>query len=108
MADTNRLGLPLLAPAQAQKHVTVNEGLARLDALVHLSLVTTGGVVPPSSPDEGEAHAVGVGATGDWTGLDGKVALFLNGGWAVLTPEIGWQGWSEALAPRLRLMASTG
>ena len=35
MSDaTPRLGLPWLMPAQAQKHVTVNESLGRLDALV--------------------------------------------------------------------------
>ena len=32
MTDTSQLGLPLLEPAQAQKHVTVNEALVRLDA----------------------------------------------------------------------------
>jgi hypothetical protein len=34
---TNRLELPFLASGQAQKHVTHNEALAQLDALVHLS-----------------------------------------------------------------------
>ena len=34
--NTARLGLPLLQPAQAQKHVTVNEALMRLDGLVNL------------------------------------------------------------------------
>ena len=34
MTDTANLLLPLLQAAQAQKHVTVNEALLRLDALV--------------------------------------------------------------------------
>ncbi|NND41100.1 MAG: DUF2793 domain-containing protein, partial [Silicimonas sp.] len=38
MADTSRLGLPLLDPAQAQKHVTVNEAFLRLDALSQITL----------------------------------------------------------------------
>ncbi len=96
MPDTSRLGLPLLAPSQSQKHVTVNEGLARLDALVHLALASVDGTVPPVSPTEGEVHSVGAGATGDWSGEDGKVAVFLNGGWAFLQPSVGWQGWSLA------------
>ena len=50
MPDTTRLGLPLLAPAQSQKHVTVNEGLARLDALVHLSVASFDTTAPPASP----------------------------------------------------------
>ena len=101
MPDTNRLGLPLLAPAQAQKHVTVNESLARLDALVHLSLASVGTTVPPGSPVEGEAHGVGSGATGAWAGQDGALAVYLNGGWAFLTPGTGWQGWSETGGTRV-------
>lgn len=97
MPDTTNLGLPLVAPAQAQKHVTVNEGLTRLDALVQLSLVTKGETVPPGAPDEGEAHAVGSGATGAWSGQDGQLAIFANGGWVFLTPKAGWQGWSNGV-----------
>ena len=35
---TPRLDLPWLMPAQAQKHVTVNEALARLDILVQAAV----------------------------------------------------------------------
>lgn len=94
MPDTAKLGLPLVASAQAQKHVTVNESLTRLDALVQLSLQTTGSTVPPASPEEGEAHAVAAGATGAWAGQDGRTAVFANGGWVFVTPQPGWQGWS--------------
>ena len=38
MADTTNLTLPLLAASQAQKHVTVNEALTRLDGMVQLTL----------------------------------------------------------------------
>ncbi len=38
MTDTPHLALPLLAAAQAQKHVTHNEALAMIDALVHLAV----------------------------------------------------------------------
>lgn len=94
MPDTAKLGLPLVAPAQAQKHVTVNEGLTRLDALVQLSLASVGTTIPPSAPDEGETHAIGPSASGAWSGQDGQLAVFANGGWVFLTPRAGWQGWS--------------
>lgn len=93
MADTTRLELPLLAPAQSQKHVTVNEAFARLDALTQMVLSGVGTTVPPGSPSEGESHAIGQGASGAWTGQDGKVALFLNNGWVFLTPSGGWHAW---------------
>ena len=102
MAETTRLELPLLAAGQAQKHVTVNEGFARLDALVHLALTSFDETVAPGAPAEGEVHAVGVGATGVWAGQDGRLALFQNGGWVFLTPDAGWQGWSIPSGTRVQ------
>ena len=40
MAESKNLQLPFLTAAQAHKHVTVNESLLRLDALVQLSVVS--------------------------------------------------------------------
>lgn len=96
MAETSKLQLPLVEAAQAQKHVTVNEAFARLDALTQISLVTIGNTIPPATPTEGEFHSVGAGASGEWFGQDGALALFLNGGWAFLNPAMGWRGWSVA------------
>lgn len=93
MAETTRLALPLLAPAQSQKHVTVNEALSRLDALTQMVLSGMATTVPPLSPAEGETHVVGPGAGGAWSGQDGAVALFLNNGWAFLQPAAGWRAW---------------
>ena len=38
MTDTPRLALPVIEAAQAQKHVTHNEALVLLDALVQLTI----------------------------------------------------------------------
>ncbi|MDJ0640868.1 MAG: DUF2793 domain-containing protein [Paracoccaceae bacterium] len=96
MPETQNLGLPLVEQAQAQKHVTVNESLIRLDGLVQLSLASTDGTVPPSSPADGEVHAIGTGATGAWSGNDGRLAVFANGGWVFVDAAPGWRGWSVA------------
>lgn len=90
MADTARLGLPLLAPSQAQKHVTVNEALGRIDALAQLVLVSRSVTMPPAAT-EGDCYAVPAAATGLWAGQGGKVALYRAGGWDFLTPRTGWQ-----------------
>ncbi|MGX9357539.1 hypothetical protein ACS3SW_20860 [Roseobacteraceae bacterium S113] len=48
MSDVSaRLELPFILPAQAQKHVTHNEGLLRLDALVQLVMEEEGASAPP-------------------------------------------------------------
>ena len=49
MARTAQLSLPLVMPSQAQKHVTVNEALARLDAAAQLRVHSSRSRCPPAS-----------------------------------------------------------
>ncbi len=93
--STPNLALPLLAAAQAQKHVTVNEALALLDGLVQLSVKNRDLAAPPVSPVEGECFIVAAGGTGAWAGWDGDVALFTGGAWVRLIPQEGWRVWIE-------------
>jgi len=93
MSETIRLGLPLLQAAQAQKHVTVNAGLERLDALVQLRLVSVSTAVPPE-PASG-VYSVPIGAVNAWAGRAGAVAIATNGGWEFVTPVLGWSAWVE-------------
>lgn len=93
MAKTAQLDLPLVLPAQAQKHVTVNEAFARLDAVAQLRLVSAAVATPPGSAAEGAAYLVPVSASGDWAGQGGKIAVRSNGGWVFLSPKAGWRAW---------------
>ncbi|MAM63386.1 DUF2793 domain-containing protein [Maritimibacter sp. UBA3975] len=85
-----RLTLPFIQPAQAQKHVTHNEALRLLDTVVQLSLDTMGATTPPASPGNGDTHAIGSGATGDWAGHDGEIATWLDAAWYFQIPKAGW------------------
>lgn len=91
MTNTFQLGLPLLQPSQAQKHVTVNEALARLDGLVQLALQSQSLATPPMIAGEGQGYAVPVGAVNAWAGQAGKIAVRRNGGWDFVTPLRGWR-----------------
>ena len=74
MADTSaRLKLPYLQPAQAQKHVTHNEAILLLDALVQTGIAAFDADTPPASPEEGAAYDVGGSASGAWAGHAGEV-----------------------------------
>jgi len=97
MSNSARLGLPYLDAAQAQKHVTVNEALARLDVIAARSAATMDLTAPPASPADGEAHVVATGATGAWAGADGQIAVFLNGGWDFVAPWAGLRLWVDAI-----------
>lgn len=91
MTDTANLSLPLLQPAQAQKHVTVNEAFARLDGLTQLCLASVVQTVPPVAPPEGAAYGVPAGAVNAWAGQEGKVAVSAGGGWVFVPARRGWR-----------------
>lgn len=95
MENTPNLDLPYILPSQAQKHVTHNEALALIDAVVQLSVKDRGRAVAPSAPVEGDRHIVAAGAGGGWAGRDGAVAAFVDGGWLFLEPRPGWLCWIE-------------
>ena len=94
MSDTTHtLGLPLIQPAQAQKHVTHNEALARLDTLAQPVAQSRALTAPPAAAQDGDTHIVAAGATGDWAGQDGAFAVMQGGAWQFLAPAPGWQCW---------------
>ena len=64
MDTTENLNLPYILPAQAQKHVTHNEAIRALDALLHLAVLSRSATAPPASPVAGVRYIVPSGATG--------------------------------------------
>lgn len=96
MTQTTHLALPFIEAAQAQKHVTHNEGLQLLDVLVQLSVSARNQGAPPVSPSEGQRFLVGAGATGAFAGKDLQIATFLAGAWTFLVPQAGWRVYVEA------------
>lgn len=93
MSDTTRFSLPLLQAAQAQKHVTVNEALTRLDGLMQLRLLSISSATPPLSPQEGDAYGVAASAVNEWAGHETKIALFANNGWVFVTATLGMRAY---------------
>lgn len=91
MSSTANLGIAHLEAAQSQKHVTMNDALDALDALVQLAVIARDLTTPPSTPLEGDRHIVGAGATGSWSGEDGKIAIWQVGAWAFHAPRAGWR-----------------
>ena len=94
MSDiTTHLLLPYILASQAQKHVTHNEALRLLDAMVQLSVLDRTWTIPPTSPADGDRHIVASGATGLWAGWDLNVAFWVDGVWMRLVPRPGWLAW---------------
>lgn len=104
--------LPYLHPGQAQKEFFVNEALARIDALLHATVIDER-AEPPAGPQPGDAYLIAAGATGEWLGEDGAIAVSQGSHWLFLPPVDGASlrridtgqvcvysnGWSTAMEP---------
>lgn len=103
-----RLDLPYLQPAQAQKHVTVNEALERLDALTQLVVQAFDAQTPPPAAEPGQIWALGAAPTDVWNGQVGHLAIATPGnGWLFVLPEAGWRAFGLA-ENQLRVFGSGG
>lgn len=95
MSDqTHCLQLPYIAPSQSQKHVTVNEGLRMLDALVHISVASRTALAPPVEPAPGIRYIVPADA-GGWNAPAHSLMAFQDGAWRAFAPHKGWTAFIE-------------
>jgi hypothetical protein len=105
MDNTPNLQLPYLMAAQAQKHVTHNEALRALDAIVQLTVKDRDLAAPPATPADGDRYLVAAAASGAWAGHDGAIAAFQDNAWMLYAPRAGWLAW---VADEHRLVAFDG
>ena len=91
-----RLALSYIAPQQAQKHVTVNESLRRLDVLTQLTVRSSRRDDEPTAPGEGEGYVLTPGRTGaNWSAMTAhRLAIFQDGAWVEITPQAGWRAYA--------------
>jgi hypothetical protein len=90
---SDRLSLPLLYAAQAQKEVTHNEALAMLDIAVQASVMEAGRNNPPNDAVPGQCWIVGAVPVGAWLGHAGALAGWTGGGWRFVAPRDGMRAW---------------
>jgi hypothetical protein len=88
--ETGRHNLPLLAVSQAQKEITHNEALVRIDALLH-PVVEEELAAPPTATDSdiGKCWLIAASPVGEWTGKTGQIAIWIGGSWRYSVPVDG-------------------
>jgi Protein of unknown function (DUF2793) len=92
---TARHALPNLFVSQAQKEVTHNEALARIDALLH-PVVQDNLTAPPTAlveADDGKCWLIAAPAIGIWSGKERQIARWSGGSWRYLLPVDGMAIW---------------
>lgn len=92
MTNTPHLGLTLVEQAQAQKEVTVNQALSRIDALLNTGAISRTLSTPPSSPSSGDVYVVGDSPAGAWSGRAMHIAYF-DQVWRFIQPRAGMTLW---------------
>ena len=92
--ESPNLLLSYILPAQAQKHVTHNEAVRALDAIVQLTVLDRDSATAPATPNDGDRYIVANAPSGAWAGQTGKVAAFQDGAWVFFTPREGWVAWA--------------
>ena len=93
MNETPNLSMPYILAAQAQKHVTHNEAIRAIDAIVQLSVLDRTLATPPVSPADGDRYIVAATPAGAWAGQAGKIAAWQDSAWIFYTPKKGWIAW---------------
>lgn len=88
---TPRLGLPLLALAQAQKELTHNEALALIDILLHPVVEGVAGDPDLLSPDPGQCWLIAAEPTGLWENHANCIGCWTEAGWRYVSPQPGMQ-----------------
>jgi hypothetical protein len=79
--------LPYLVVAQAQKELTHNEALARIDALLHPVVQARLSSAPnPAVTDAGKCWLVDAAAVGEWQGKTNSIAVWAGGSWRYVAP----------------------
>jgi hypothetical protein len=77
--------------ASAGRNIISPGALQRIDMLLCPAVEGPALASPPASPGAGACYLVGTAATGAWSGQDGAIAAYTDGGWRFVAPIEGGQ-----------------
>ena len=92
MTTTTHLAITLVEQAHAQKEVTVNTALAKIDAILNTGAKSRVTATPPGSPAAGDVYIVGPSPTGAWAGQANAIAYY-DQSWKFIAPNEGMALW---------------
>lgn len=79
MTGTINNGIPLVPENTIDPAAGLNEALNVADALIQVDVISLTVTAPPASPAVGDRYIVPTGATGAWSGQEGKLARWEEG-----------------------------
>lgn len=79
MTDTVNNAIPLVPENTTDPAAGLNLAIDKIDVLLQLAVLGIE-TAPPSGSLDGDRYIIGPGATGDWSGQDGKIARYVATG----------------------------
>lgn len=70
----------------------MDANLKKLGAVVQLAVLSMKDDIP-ATPANGDRHIIPAGATGEWSGRTGQIAVRVAGAWEYYAPATGWRAW---------------
>lgn len=80
MTTTPNINIPYVPENTLDPAAGLNLALNVIDALLQTAVIDMGQTAPPGSPNDGDLHIVGTGATGAWAGQDNNLARYVAEG----------------------------
>ena len=100
MATTPDFGTPLVAASQAQPEITHNEAIRRCEVMA-AGVAFAFRTVPYGAEIEGDVMIVDSPATGDFAGMENKIAFYWGGAWRFI-PDVDSDGVDIPIGERHR------
>ena len=94
---TPRWGMPFIAQHQAQKEVTVNQAIAKIDCLLGGCVESRQALQMPVAPQDGVLYIAPTGSLSGWEAILPTVSshdiLLYQGTWRIIKPQTGMLLW---------------
>lgn len=91
--QSSHLKFDLLAQNQAQKEVTVNEALIRIDALLNSGALSMSLTTPRQDNTEGDVYIIADNPIGAWSNRAMQIAFYHSKQWHFIRPNNGSMFW---------------
>ena len=89
MSTTPKFGITDITDQQANAETTHNTSVRILEAMASRAVKDRDLTSPPGSPSDGDVYICAASSSGDWSGKDLHIAVYITDAWSFITPEEG-------------------
>lgn len=91
--QTSNLQIKLLYSHQAQKELSINEALIKIDSILNAGAISMNVNVPPTPPKTGDLYIIGNLPQDIWKDYPQHITYYYVNQWYFIAPKIGSMIW---------------